>query len=183
MDSSCGLGGLPTDLNELYSQADTAGARIHTNSWGASVNGQYTVDSYNTDIYSWNHKDYTILFAASNDGVDANSDGIIDLDSLGAPGTAKNCITVGATENVRPYGGINPEHAEDPWDEVQCSGNGGGAAWGNCWPTDYPANPIKSDLISNHGGGMAAFSSRGPTDDGRTKPDIVAPGTNILSTK
>ncbi len=28
---------------------------------------------------------------------------------------------------------------------------------------------------------MAAFSSRGPTDDGRTKPDIVAPGTNIVS--
>jgi uncharacterized repeat protein (TIGR01451 family) len=30
---------------------------------------------------------------------------------------------------------------------------------------------------------MAAFSSRGPTDDGRVKPDIVAPGTNIVSNK
>jgi subtilisin family serine protease len=30
---------------------------------------------------------------------------------------------------------------------------------------------------------MAAFSSRGPTDDGRVKPDIVAPGTNIISNK
>jgi subtilisin family serine protease len=28
---------------------------------------------------------------------------------------------------------------------------------------------------------MAAFSSRGPTDDGRIKPDVVAPGTNVLS--
>jgi hypothetical protein len=28
---------------------------------------------------------------------------------------------------------------------------------------------------------MAAFSSRGPTDDGRYKPDVVAPGTWILS--
>jgi len=28
---------------------------------------------------------------------------------------------------------------------------------------------------------MAYFSSRGPTDDGRTKPDIVAPGFSILS--
>ena len=183
MDSSCGLGGLPNDLNELYSQAYAAGARIHSNSWGAGVNGQYTVDSYNTDLYAWNHKDYTILFAASNDGVDKDSNGVIDLDSLGAPGTAKDCITVGATENARPYGGINPEHAGDPWDEVQCTGNGGGAAWGNCWPTDYPAAPILTDLISDHGEGMAAFSSRGPTDDGRTKPDIVAPGTNILSTK
>ena len=30
---------------------------------------------------------------------------------------------------------------------------------------------------------MACFSSRGPADDGRIKPDVVAPGTNILSTK
>jgi uncharacterized repeat protein (TIGR01451 family) len=30
---------------------------------------------------------------------------------------------------------------------------------------------------------MAAFSSRGPVDDGRVKPDLVAPGTNIVSNK
>ena len=45
MDSSCGLGGLPTDLNTLFSQARNAGARIHTNSWGSAVAGQYTTDS------------------------------------------------------------------------------------------------------------------------------------------
>ncbi|NLF67165.1 MAG: S8 family serine peptidase, partial [Chloroflexi bacterium] len=31
--------------------------------------------------------------------------------------------------------------------------------------------------------GMAAFSSRGPAEDGRVKPDVVAPGTDIISTK
>ena len=30
---------------------------------------------------------------------------------------------------------------------------------------------------------VVAFSSRGPTADGRMKPDVVAPGTWILSTK
>src|SRR5205823_2946599 len=30
--------------------------------------------------------------------------------------------------------------------------------------------------------GMAAFSSRGLTKEGRVKPDVVAPGTSILST-
>ncbi|MBN2392268.1 MAG: S8 family serine peptidase [Anaerolineae bacterium] len=183
MSSDCGLGGLPDDLNTLFSQAYAAGARIHSNSWGSSVSGQYTVDAYNTDLYSWNNKDYTILFSAGNSGIDADNDGVVDLDSMGAPGTAKNCITVGATENDRPYGGVNPEHTGDLWDEVQCSGNGGGAGWGNCWPADFPVDPILSDLLSDDTYGMAAFSSRGPTDDGRTKPDIVAPGTNILSTK
>lgn len=170
MDSACGLGGLPTDLNTLYSQADTAGAHIHTNSWGAAVSGQYTTNSQNTDLYVWEHKDYVILFAAGNEGTDGtSSDGYINPDSMSAPGTAKNCITVGASENYRLTGGYNPGGA--------CS------TWGGCWPSDYPTSPINSDRLSDNAAGMVAFSSRGPTDDGRIKPDVVAPGSNILSTK
>ena len=37
--------------------------------------------------------------------------------------------------------------------------------------------------MANNIKGMAAFSSRGPTADGRVKPDLVAPGTFILSTR
>ena len=58
-------------------------------------------------------------------------------------------------------------------------------AWYNCWPDDFDADPTGTDPIGgtdNHDQ-MAAFSSRGPTDDGRIKPDVVAPGTNILSVK
>ena len=29
--------------------------------------------------------------------------------------------------------------------------------------------------------GVSAFSSRGPTSDGRVKPDVVAPGERIMS--
>ena len=43
--------------------------------------------------------------------------------------------------------------------------------------------PIKTDLEGDNSEGMAAFSNRGPTSDGRIKPDIVAPGTWIHSTK
>jgi subtilisin family serine protease/subtilisin-like proprotein convertase family protein len=170
MDSSCGLGGLPSDLNTLYTQARTAGARIHTNSWGAAVNGQYTTDARNTDLFTWNNKDTVILFAAGNEGTDTSpANGFIDGDSLNAPGTAKNAITVGASENERLTGGYNPGGA--------CS------TWGGCWPSDYSVNPIKDDPLSDNPAGMVAFSSRGPTDDGRIKPDVVAPGSNILSTK
>lgn len=39
------------------------------------------------------------------------------------------------------------------------------------------------DLRKNHyyDGNMASFSSRGPTHDGRTRPDVVCPGLNIWS--
>ena len=170
MDSSCNLGGLPADLNTLFNQARTAGARIHTNSWGAPVAGQYTTDSLNTDLFTWNNKDALILFSAGNDGTDTNpANGYIDTDSIGAPGTAKNALTVGASENNRAAGGYNP--------------GGPCSTWGTCWAADYGVNPIRDDPLSNNPSGMVAFSSRGPTDDGRIKPDVVAPGSNILSTK
>ncbi|MGY3718461.1 S8 family serine peptidase [Sutcliffiella cohnii] len=104
MDSSGGLGGLPSNLNTLFSQAWNAGARIHTNSWGAPVNGAYTANSRQVDEYVRNN-DMTVLFAAGNEGPNSGT--------ISAPGTAKNAITVGATENYRPsFGSLadNPNH-------------------------------------------------------------------------
>jgi len=50
-------------------------------------------------------------------------------------------------------------------------------------PLDYPKVPIFNDHIANNKDGMAAFSSRGPTKEQRFKPDVVAPGSSILSTR
>jgi len=163
------LTGIPSDLNTLFNQARTAGAHIHTNSWGASVAGTYTSFSEDVDQNAWTNKDFTILFSAGNEGVDANADGIIDLYSMGSPATAKNCITVGASENDRPSGSSPAPGYDIPW------------ATGS-WAVEYPEDPIAIDHVSDDSGGMAAFSSRGPCLDGRFKPDIVAPGTNIIST-
>jgi hypothetical protein len=116
------------------------------------------------DEFMWEHRDMLILFSAGNEGTDSDSDGETDLDSLGAPGTAKNCLTVGASENYRSVGGLQ-------------------LPYGTAWPSDFPTDPINSDLVSNNSNGMVAFSSRGYTDDNRIKPDVIAPGTNVLSTR
>src|SRR5947207_293954 len=50
-------------------------------------------------------------------------------------------------------------------------------------PRTGPANPIRSDKLANNPNQIVAFSSRGPTLDGRIKPDVVAPGTYVLSTR
>jgi subtilisin family serine protease len=155
---------LPIDLNILFDEADVAGADLHTNSWGADAGSAYTSNSEEVDQYIWDHKDFLILFSAGNEGIDSDSDGVVDLYSIGAPATAKNCLTIGATENLRSYGGYT-------------------FPWGMAWPSDYPAEPISSDFMSDNANGMAAFSSRGPTLDGRYKPDLVAPGTNIVSVR
>lgn len=152
----------PLHLGELFQPAYDDGARIHSNSWGSAAFGQYTVYSNEVDQFTWDHKDFLPVFAVGNEANDVNADGIIDKDSIYAPATAKNCIAVGASESNRTTGGYQ-------------------MGYGQAWPNDYQSAPIKYDPVSNNINGMAAWSGRGPTDDGRIKPDLCAPGTNIVS--
>jgi len=113
---------VPSDLSLVYDAAYEDGGRLHSNSWGAP-DSSYTDNAQQTDEYMWHNDDMLILYAAANDGPDANT--------VGSPGTAKNILTIGA------------------------SGVG------------------EREVSQND---MASFSSRGPTDDGRLKPEVVAPG-------
>ena len=163
----------PDPLNRMFDQAHASGARIHTDSWGSAVDGEYTSNSRELDEFMWDTDDMLVRFSAGNSGRDLDpTDGVIDGNSIGAPGTAKNCLTVGAAESDRPFG----------------SGGYSSYPWGiGSWLPKYSTNPIRDDLVSTAWDGihqgMAAFSSRGPCLDGRTKPDIVAPGTDIVSAR
>jgi len=164
LDSGGNLGGLPDDLNDLFLPPyQNDGARVHSNSWGGAGAGSYSANSREVDDFVWNHRDCVICFAAGNEGVDSSGVGRVDPGSVSEPGSAKNCITVGASENNRP-------------------GFDNGLTYGTGWPSDFPADPIASDEVADNPDGMAAFSSRGPLQSGRNKPDVVAPGTAILST-
>lgn len=170
LDASGHLGGLPADLQNLFrTPYQQDGARVHTNSWGStappgtpSIGGVYNQNAKEVDDFIWRNRDCVVCFAAGNEGQDADANGQIDAMSVTPPGTAKNCITVGATENDRPNFNLT---------------------YGAGWPPDFPAEPIASDNVSDNPEGMVGFSSRGPTRDGRVKPDVVAPGTFILSTR
>lgn len=168
-DPNGGLGGIPDDRGDLMRQVYPDGARVHTNSWGSPTGGisgdygGYTVAGQQVDTAMWEHKDMLVLYSAGNNGTDENANGVVDPDSLGSPGTAKNVLTVGASENNRP--------------DVSSR------TWGDMLPSRYPVNPIAGDLRADAPNGMAPFSSRGPTDDGRIKPDVTAPGTFILSVR
>ena len=155
------------DLNSTaFPDAYGQGVRVHNNSWGdvyTNSAGQYNTDSISADTFAWNHKEFLAVFSAGNDGVDNSpADGIVDQGSISPPATAKNVLAVGASENYRPT-------------QTQTYGQG--------FSPDYSINPLFSDPMANNPNGMVAFSSRGPTDDGRIKPDVVAPGTWILSTR
>lgn len=158
---------VPSKMGEMIDKAYKDGARVHSNSWGSPQNfGAYDNFAVQVDEYIQSHPDIVVLFAAGNSGVDANKDGLIDGGSVCSPGTAKNIITIGASENVTKTGGI-----QVPISKLRTAKD----TWG--------AEPIYSSLVSDNADGIAMFSSRGPTQDGRTKPELVSPGTNILSTR
>jgi|GEM_PF-1475364 len=123
--SGC-LSGLSIDYSLLFRQSYDAGARIHSNSWGADSGGEYTTDAFSVDDFCYRYDDFVICFAAGNSGYLAQS--------INSPATAKNCITAGSLTN----------------------------------------GSVGSNQVSD-------FSSKGPTKDGRIKPDLCAPGEYILS--
>jgi subtilisin family serine protease len=155
---------LPVNLNNLFAPPyNNDHARVHSNSWGDRVgDGSYSQQAREVDQFVWAHRDMVVVFAAGNDGADPSATGKIAPGSVGAPGTAKNCICVGASESRRP---------------------GLALTYHQLSAARFPVNPVASDQISNNPEGVAAFSSRGPTRDHRIKPDVVAPGSVILSAK
>jgi hypothetical protein len=131
----------------LQSKAYNDGARISTNSWGDNTRGGYNLDSQAYDALTRDaqptgspfpqagNQQMVMLFANGNAGSGGSQ-------TVGAPATAKNVISVGAAENVHPFGD-------------------------------------SSDAAADSANDIPNFSSRGPTADGRKKPDIMAPGTHI----
>ena len=130
------------------------GSRISSNSWGEIDQARRPIAVYNATAQEYDaiardaqpgvagNQELIVVFAAGNSGSGANT--------VGAPGTAKNVITVGASENVRQTGndgcGIGNSGANSANDIIGFSSRG----------------PV------NASGG-----------DGRVKPDLVAPGTHI----
>ena len=85
---------LSTDAqDDIFPPGYQAGARIHSNSWGAVENpGYYSLEARGVDEYAHDKMDFLPMFAASNDG----SEGLI---SVRAPATGKNTLAVGASNN------------------------------------------------------------------------------------
>ncbi len=157
---------VPPKLADLFSKAYENGARIHTNSWGSPQNlGIYDGMASQVDEYMAANPEMLILFAAGNSGVDNDKDGRVDPGSVSTPSTSKNCLSVGASKNYILHGGLQIMLKETRLKD------------------SFSVEPLASSRMSENPAGLAAFSSRGPTRDGRMKPDVVAPGTNILSVR
>jgi hypothetical protein len=141
-------------------------ARISSNSWSR----RDTASTQPITFYDMNAQTYDsivrdaqpgtpglqqmiVVFGAGNGGPNGGT--------VWSPGTAKNVITVGASESVRAIGS-NSLSVPDTCGSINNTDN----------------------IIADNANDVANFSSRGPINtatDGRIKPDILAPGTHIVA--
>ena len=153
---------VPGELNQLFEPPyEQYTARVHSNSWGTTTQGErqiYTPAATEIDNFVWTHPTMVICWAAGNQGTCDRLTGKFLRGQIEDEAAAKNCITVGASENDRPDVDVR---------------------YG--YPDRYP-EAISSRRQATDTSFVAAFSSRGPTKENRPKPDVVAPGTCILST-
>ena len=151
-------------VSGIATPAYEAGVRVQTNSWGtdpqSSSPNYYNSYSKQIDQAAYTYEDLVILFALGNEGKDSNADGEIDTSWIQPQAVTKNGFSIGATENNRPSLSITCD----------------------LYPGNkFPAEPIATDSESNNIDGVWCNSNRGPTQDGRIKPDLVAPGTRVVS--
>lgn len=144
---------VPVSVEHLLEVIYGSGARIFSNSWGSDSRGDYTFLDMEFDDFVWRHQDFCILVSAGNEGPERRT--------VTSPGIAKNVITIGASQNSR-----------QSFASLEANSS---AYWDNPWQRGFSATGSCENI--------AAFSSRGPTVDGRVKPDLVAPGEFILSAR
>jgi serine protease AprX len=136
----------------------TNGARIVNYSYGLPVkqgDRQYEYDLKNVDVdqYMLDHPDLLLCQSAGNNGALT-----VPAQQIGGRSASKNVLTVGNSLSARQ---MNP-------------GPGYPQPIGN-----WPFNPTYKEADTYQ---VNDTSSRGPTVDGRIKPDVCAPGAVILST-
>jgi hypothetical protein len=135
---------------QFIGEAYIAGARLSNNSWGGcefDFCNFYSDDSQvfdalvrDADGNTPGNQGMSILFASGNEA------DVLNAPSVSIPGTAKNVITVGISENVR------------------------GTETDGCGVRGRDADNAHDVVF---------FSGFGPVQDGRAKPDLVAPGSHI----
>lgn len=114
-------------LPSLAKDAQDAGAILSNNSWGSVANGAYTVDAAEFDRLTRDadplepgNQPMIYFFAAGNNGGIAQT--------IQSPATAKNVISVGATENTDQDGidgcGVDPTQADSLRDLKDFSSRG-----------------------------------------------------------
>ncbi|EMD00392.1 hypothetical protein BAUCODRAFT_20506 [Baudoinia panamericana UAMH 10762] len=166
-------------------------ARVHNNSWGSSsvASSIVLVQAYGdndaglVDRAMSNEAELLIVMSSGNDGSKktqsvANSGGPYQYSQVNESRLAKNSLIVGATFNNRSMTRLNAA-GRARWADQRLADAAVQEA--TCCDGTFNISPFGTIGFPRSPSRVLAFSSKGPTPEGRIKPDVVAPGAGILS--
>ncbi|MEW6555229.1 MAG: S8 family serine peptidase [Actinomycetota bacterium] len=160
----------PLSLYSLLDDAYGRGARVFLSGSvpeGKESLGAYGIFTMQRDAFIWENPSMLVVEAAGNEGTDADGNGSVDQGSLLGGAAAKNALSVGGCESATAAMEGEPalrNYELEPFFQGK-----------------FPAAPLRDDESVGAPTGIAAFSSRGPTRDGRIKPDLVAACTDVAA--
>ena len=142
------------NYTNLEAAAYRSGARINNNSWG---------DTGSDGVYNADSQTYDALVRDAEPSTPGNQEMVIVFaagnDGMNSSGqiVAQSVTAPGTAKNVITVGAAQ---------NVQTLGGVDDCGW--------------SDAYSANANAIFSYSSRGPCDDGRHKPDLMAPATRII---
>lgn len=136
---------------DLEAQAYQGGARISSNSWGSNTGGGYNIDAQAYDALARDAQPVGAAFAQPG------NQQMVIVFAAGNQGPLSQSVGApGSAKNVITAGAAESVNLIGSNDACNVGDDG-----------------------ANSANDIASFSGRGPTSDGRRKPDLVAPGTHI----
>jgi len=174
-----------TYLQETVSRTN---AFIANNSWGYADDNSYSISAASYDAAvrdaqpgTTGSQPLVYVFSAGNSGAGTEVGVSGDAGSISSPGTAKNVITVGALEQLRDITNAILSNCTTNLVNVT-NGNTVTVSTNIVCDTNQPFAGATDSFNQ-----VASYSSRGNVgiglegDYGRFKPDVVAPGTFVVS--
>lgn len=146
---------LPNSILWLLEFSKLSQSSLSSFSFGYK-SSNYSLIDYEIDLFISLNPEYTVVVSAGNDGPESYT--------IGSPALAKNVITIGASSNT--YESFVENSNRFIYKNYS-----------------FSLNHIKQNENLYQWNNIPAFTSVGPTRDGRIKPDILAPGAYILSAR
>jgi len=88
-----GLYSLPPDISDVFESGKSAGANIHSASWGTSSETGYSVINKYFDGYSHSDDDFLAIVAAGNHGYSSSKKQFDVPNTVFEPASAKNVLS------------------------------------------------------------------------------------------
>ncbi len=156
LDCLLGLIYPPSSLTSAYQDAYNRGARIHTNSWGGSSN-EYEAYAEDIDDFMWDNPEFLICFAMGNAGSGSGT--------IGYPATAKNCVSVGATQQASTQNNMASFSSRGPTYDGRCKptvcapGDGQNGGPPDIWSADNHASSTPTCAVCGSGWNGTSMST------------------------